>query len=495
MQHTTVRPLVDGLFHDVIDTVKRTVCTNVTCEVKKNLQQLHPIQACFLLDIIHHDLICFSALATSPFHEKMKNFFLALYITHTAHSYVVIPSQSITINAAIKPTCLSSAFHRWSTIARNSHQSSYLMSDSTSWEEHDHDEEDDEDSLIRMTSTTHSILNKNYPFQSSTDSNTSPIYSVPALYDLASSYRNYEEEVRFLLWAQSNMGKTIKSPTGYRILELAAGPARHSLTALTSFSHQVASCTAIDSSHDMVQYAQSIAEEQLPTQTKSFTYILGDMRFMNSTTLNHDFDAVWLISGSMSHLLTHQDVVDCFQSTLALLQPGGLFMLEQPHPKEIFGMIECTRNGWDIPLQDQHGKDCGTVHVIWGDAEDSLDPIRQIRNMTLSIEWKGFETSSRSTTNMKKRNKMTRTTNSGKAQGFGNRLSEDIGPVGTVEPDKPRSVHDIVPMRSFTMQEIYALANLVGFEVVGTYGALDEELDIHNEDAFRMVCVLRKPNL
>jgi hypothetical protein len=45
----------------------------------------------------------------------------------------------------------------------------------------------------------------------------------------------------------------------------------------------------------------------------------------------------------------------------------------------------------------------------------------------------------------------------------------------------------------FTLQEIDALAQCAGFEMVDTFGALSDDVSIDDEDeAFRMVCVLRK---
>ena len=390
-------------------------------------------------------------------------------------------------------------------------------SDDDEEDDDDYEEEEEEDVPIRMTKTTERILTNNAQSVSSSSSSSSTIYSIPALYDLASSYRNYQEEVRFLLWAQKTFGQTLlKQPQhGYHILELAAGPARHSITALKDFSSQIQSCTAMDTSTDMFHYAQELVQEELfihhdDTQSSSpFKYIVDDMRFMNTlkqnrdttttrsnnqeenqqSVSNHSFDAIWLISGSMSHLLTQDDTIQCFQSCNQLLHKGGLLILEVNHPKELFHLIECTKNTWNIPLQDSHGLDYGSIQVVWGDTrKDSMDPIQQVRNMTLSIEWKKEE----GTITVNKRNKMTRTSHKS-TQGFGTKMKKDSKEQKQVDEKKrTTSVHDIVPMRSFTMQEIHLLSKITGFHIVGTYGALDEELDIQHEDAFRMVCVLRK---
>ena len=48
---------------------------------------------------------------------------------------------------------------------------------------------------------------------------------MPPLYDLAFGYRNYEEEVDFLLQMHSKHSSTNSGGSGMRLLELAAGPA------------------------------------------------------------------------------------------------------------------------------------------------------------------------------------------------------------------------------------------------------------------------------
>lgn len=49
----------------------------------------------------------------------------------------------------------------------------------------------------------------------------------------------------------------------------------------------------------------------------------------------------------------------------------------------------------------------------------------------------------------------------------------------------------VVPQRQFTLQEIDLLARATGFEVVATYGDLDESVPLDDEEAQRMVVVLR----
>lgn len=348
------------------------------------------------------------------------------------------------------------------------------------------------------------------------------IYSLPALYDLAFGYRNYDEEVRFLLHAHrthSTGGRRGRGPDGddddaegrrggeeeeeeedcgIRVLELAAGPARHSLAALSDPDARVRSATAVDLCPDMVEYGNENADLELGNdgpRREAFRYVLGDMRTFDSSDDGKEegeeeeeesdaaaaaavagpFDTAWILLGSMQHLTTNSDVVSCFESVARSLRPGGTLVLELPHPRETFSMVECTRNGWEVPLEDEDGRQCGELRVVWGDEDDPFDPIRQVRDFTVAMELTGMD-------------------------------RED-----EKEDGELRSVREAVPMRLFTAQEIDALGRCVGLEVAGMYGALalieDQDdgaedphptaastVGVNDEDeAFRLVCVLRKP--
>lgn len=305
------------------------------------------------------------------------------------------------------------------------------------------------------------------------------IYSLPALYDLAFGYRNYDEEVRFLLRAHGTHSTGADGGEGAKVLELAAGPARHSLTALSRLNGKVSSVTAVDMSKDMVAYGTENADMEFGTdgpRREAFRYVLGDMRTFSAGADAATYDTAWILLGSMQHLLTNDDVVSTFASAHAALRPGGTLIVELPHPRETFSMVECTRNGWEVPLEDEAGENCGELKIVWGDDDDTFDPIRQIRDFTVAMELVGMEEAEEGT---------------------------DM-----------QSVKEVVPMRLFTAQEIDALARCAGLEVMSMYGALalldkdddDEDADLaeegdnqktvdvnDEEEAFRLVCVLRRP--
>lgn len=321
--------------------------------------------------------------------------------------------------------------------------------------------------------------------EESTSSSSEPgsIYSMPPLYDLAFGYRRYEDEVDFLLDAHDKYSKQT-SPNnndaedeGLRIIELAAGPARHCLAALSEHPpSEVHSVTALDLSPDMVNYGMENADHELGApggRRDGFIYINGDMRKVDEYAEAKSFDTAWLLLGSMQHLLTNDDIIACFTSLRSVMKDGGIAVIELPHPRETFSMGECTRNGWTVPLveDDEDGgeKEYGELNIVWGEENDEFDPVAQIRRFTVGLELTINDV---------------------------NDIPEDesTSPLfAQMSKEGKTEVKEIVPMRLFTLQEIDALARCAGFELVAKYGALDEEVSIEmEEEAFRMVCILRK---
>ena len=281
-----------------------------------------------------------------------------------------------------------------------------------------------------------------------------PIYSMPALYDIAFGYRNYEVEVDFLV-GQHQLLHNGKPPA--KVLELAAGPARHSIYALQASMVQSATC--MDNSPEMIKYGMDVAEHELDAEfLPNFTYLERDMQSFDfpQGDDNDDeqqlFDSCWILLGSLQHLTENTQVISCLESIHKALKPDGTLILELPHPRETFSLIECTRNGWQVPLEDDNGEETGgELEVVWGDDDDEFNSITQVRQFTVSMKVKG------------------------------------------VEKEGMQSVSQVVPLRHFTTQEIDALGRIAGFEIDSLHGALADDVDVNDDDeAFRLVCVLRK---
>ena len=298
-------------------------------------------------------------------------------------------------------------------------------------------------------------------------SKSDTIYSMPSLYDLAFGYRCYEEEVEFLLNAHERYS-TSKMNDPIRILELCAGPARHSLAALSQhMPSTVQSVVALDLSQEMVKYGSENADFDLGAaggRRDNFEYICGDMRELSGLA-TAKFDTAWILLGSMSHLLTNDDVIRCFTALKSALNPGSTVVIELPHPRETFSMGECTRNGWTVPLVEDDEEEYGELSIVWGDEDDEFDPIAQVRHFTVAMTLAVKDPQD---------------------------IPKDDPLFVRMNEDGKTEVKEIVPMRLFTLQEIDALARCAGLEMVAKYGALDEEVEMTDEDdAYRMVCVLR----
>ena len=196
------------------------------------------------------------------------------------------------------------------------------------------------------------------------------IYDAPTLYDAAFGFRDFEDEVDFLCAAHERHGRTGGAPV--KILELAAGPARHAVEA----SKRGVDATAVDLSEAMAAHGVQIAA----AEEVEVDYRVGDMREALP------FDKVcsaWLLLGSVGHLLTNDDALRCFQRAKDTLKTGGTLIVELPHPRETFRVDGVSEDGWDVPFEG------GDLRVRWGAEDDVFDPLTQIRQASVAFETAG----------------------------------------------------------------------------------------------------------
>ena len=252
------------------------------------------------------------------------------------------------------------------------------------------------------------------------------IYDAPTLYDAAFGFRDFEDEVDFLCAAHEKHGNTGGAPS--KILELAAGPARHAVEAASRGME----ATAVDVSEAMAAHGAKIATQN----DVALDYRVGDVReplpFSNVCS-------AWLLLGCVGHLLTNDDALRCFKNARKALADGGTLILELPHPRETFRLDGVSEDGWEVPFEG------GDLRVRWGAEDDVFDPLTQVRQASVA-----FET------------------------------------------DQGRLIEERVPTREYTLQELRLLADAAGFVDVATYGALDPEFVAADDDelAYRLVVVL-----
>lgn len=255
------------------------------------------------------------------------------------------------------------------------------------------------------------------------------LYKLAEIYDIAFDFRDVPAECAFLReLCRKHAGR---EPEGF--LELGAGPAWHPI----EFARRGARATALDLSQAMVDYAR----EKARTQGVEIEAVRADMvRF----EIPGSYDLAATLMDSSVYLLDNEAVLSHLACVADHLTDGGLYVLEMGHPRDVFGVGKSTRTTWDAE------RDGTKVHTEWGAEDDPFDPITQIRQVTVTIEYSG--------------------------------------------PKGSGTVTETAPERIFTANEFRALVTASArFEIVGTFGAMDANVPFSNEKAaWRMVPVLRK---
>lgn len=248
-------------------------------------------------------------------------------------------------------------------------------------------------------------------------------------YDVAYGYRDIPLECACLL----EVYKRVVGRSAQSFLELAAGPAWHSI----KMGGRGLASAALDLSPTMVRYGS----EKAAKAGVALDYRLGDMV---DFSWDRSFDLAAILLESTSYLLTNDDVFRHLQSVSHCLEPGGIYVQEMAHPRDVLGV------GTSVNLDWESERDGLKVHMQWGQADDPFDPITQIADVTVVLE--------------------------------------------VEESGKKREVVERAPQRRFTATEWRGLiAASDDFDLVAQYGALDTALPFSNDDeAWRMVSVLQK---
>eukprot|EP00238_Polyblepharides_amylifera_P001022 CAMPEP_0196574338 /NCGR_PEP_ID=MMETSP1081-20130531/4071_1 /TAXON_ID=36882 /ORGANISM="Pyramimonas amylifera, Strain CCMP720" /LENGTH=280 /DNA_ID=CAMNT_0041892331 /DNA_START=623 /DNA_END=1465 /DNA_ORIENTATION=+ len=258
------------------------------------------------------------------------------------------------------------------------------------------------------------------------------------VYDLATSTSRYfPEEVDFFLNVAGNfLDKPVVST-----LELAAGPARHSI----ELAKRGVEALALDSELAMVQLGLLNAEEA-GVQIK---YLQKDMRrFDEVPSQAGQVQLVLLLFGSAEYLVTNDDFVSCLQSCKEVLEPGsGLVLVELQHPEVTFSVVT---SDWGQAWEAVDEKTGNRVLVEWGREGDEFNSLTQVVQKRTSFNV--FD----------KKNELL------------------------------NSHESIMPQRLYTCTELDALVRLSGFTICKLYGDMDMNMEL-SEESDRMVAVL-KPN-
>ena len=258
-------------------------------------------------------------------------------------------------------------------------------------------------------------------------------YEYARVYDVAFGFRDVAAECDALATMAQRHGR---GPVG-SVLELAAGPARHA----REFARRGALATALDAVPAMNTYALARAQ----ADGVALDTICADMTDFH---LPQRFDLALLLMDSASYLLDNDAVLRHLACVAAHLYEGGLYVLEMGHPRDAFrARPGSTQTTWTAEEQGLH------VTTRWGHDDDPFDPVTQVDEVRVHLQWSG--------------------------------------------PEGDGELTDRARQRRFTANEFDALVRASGtFETVACYGSLDVAVPFDNrESAWRMVPVLRRSGL
>lgn len=250
------------------------------------------------------------------------------------------------------------------------------------------------------------------------------------MYELACAYRDVRAEVDALeRWYARHTGWD-DGPG--RVLELAAGPAEHSL----ELSRRGAHATALDLSRAMCARAR----DKSARDGLSLDVVQADMRDFH---LPQPVDLAITMLNSACHLMTLDDLVAHLRAVSRAVAPGGLYVMELAHPADFLTLVSRTSSEWDSEVGSRQ------VHVRWGGGEDVIDPVTQVTREHVQVT-----------------------------------VRDGAG---------VRTLADVVPNRFWTGTEVAAAVRLAGgWHEVACYGDFADGVSVADREAWRMIFVFQR---
>ena len=174
------------------------------------------------------------------------------------------------------------------------------------------------------------------------------VYSNPSIYDLAFSYRRYEDDSKYLLaWYK----KITKLPTPpVNILELACGPGRVLLSLCSIGTVGV----GLDINEEMCRYASELATDS----SASVEFGNGDM---TAFSLGQRFELVLTMLNSVNHINSDELLFRHFSCVKEHLSPSGVYIIEttrtEPLKRNSRSSWSASNNGDRIDISWCHKDD------------------------------------------------------------------------------------------------------------------------------------------
>jgi SAM-dependent methyltransferase len=180
------------------------------------------------------------------------------------------------------------------------------------------------------------------------------VYQRAGYYDIVFR-RDVSSEVDFLTRLfEASAGRPLTS-----MVDIACGPAYHA----RAFFRRGVAVYGLDLMPEMVAFAR----DQAGAEGVDGQWVVADMRHF---ALDRPVDMALNSYDSIDCLLEVDDIVDHFRAVAQNLAPGGLYVLEQTHPRD------CTM--WNYGAYTYRGQRDGTeVEVEWA-PDSQVDLTRQV---------------------------------------------------------------------------------------------------------------------
>ncbi len=189
-------------------------------------------------------------------------------------------------------------------------------------------------------------------------------YSLPEIYEIAFSFRDYSKAVGFLKDAARLAGLSNIDT----MVELGCGPGQY----CRQFAHENVISFGLDYTPAMVDYLNQISKsEKIKCEG-----LLGDFR---NFKLPQKVNLAICMMDTFSHLLTNNDVIDHFNAVADNLTTDGIYIIELSPPKDILTVAQSAENVWTME------RDNIKVCTDWG-SENKLDPLTEISHAKVKFE-------------------------------------------------------------------------------------------------------------
>jgi ubiquinone/menaquinone biosynthesis C-methylase UbiE len=167
--------------------------------------------------------------------------------------------------------------------------------------------------------------------------NHAELYKHARIYDVAFAYRDFAAELAFLRACHARWGT---GPTD-SFLEVAAGPGVHAIVAAQAGMR----ATALDLAPSMM----ALCEKKARDANVDVTALVGDMRsFVLDETVALAFNPIT----SISYLRTVDALREHMRSIARALRPGGVYVVENNHPKDFFTDVHFVPSIWTMKEGD-----------------------------------------------------------------------------------------------------------------------------------------------